>query len=48
MIDFLPSFYNRDNFCDFLFALLYTKSFQKGSTLKGNTLKGEVNSLLLK
>ena len=36
MIDFLPFFYKGDNFFDFLFGFMRTKSFLiKGSALKG-------------
>ena len=42
-------FYKGDNFCDFLFALLYTNPYpKKGSTLKGkNLLPIGANSFLL-
>ena len=45
---FSTIYYNRDNFWDFLFALLYTVPSEKGSFLKRKNLlpRGE-NSFLL-
>ena len=45
---FFPMFYKEEKFCDFLFALLHTKSLLKRSTQKGkNLLPKGANSFLL-
>ena len=45
LVEFLPFFHKKDNFCDFLFSSLHTSSLQKRHPLKQKKNNWEKNFL---